>query len=137
MSGVQLQIPGDAPAFAGQVVEIINSVLGSSSQKLSSEDAARAIDELFNQQYQKDGTAGSFLWWFWDLVHDLALQIPYNSQEQEQLTAVIKSLNDLPPKTVSLGQEWGSDGADSVPVWTGLPMFGNTFREKLDTGKQS
>ncbi|KAF4869392.1 hypothetical protein CGCSCA1_v011442 [Colletotrichum siamense] len=133
MSGVQLQIPGDAPAFAGQVVEILNSVLGSSSQKLSSEDAAREIDELFNQQYQTDGTAGSFLWWFWDLVHDLALQIPYNSQEQEQLTAVIKSLHELPPKTVSLGQEWGSDGADSVPVWTGLPMFGNTFREKLDT----
>ncbi|KAF4905038.1 hypothetical protein CGCVW01_v012980 [Colletotrichum viniferum] len=132
MPGTQLQIPGDAPAFAGQVIEILNSVLGSSSQKLSSEDAARAIDELFHQQYQKDDTAGSFLWWFWDLVHDLASQIPYNSQEQEQLTAVIKSLHDLPPKTVSLGQEWGSDGADSVPVWTGLPMFGNTFREKLD-----
>uniref|UniRef100_L2FG66 Uncharacterized protein n=1 Tax=Colletotrichum fructicola (strain Nara gc5) TaxID=1213859 RepID=L2FG66_COLFN len=109
MSGAHLQIPGDAPAFAGQVVDIFNSVLGSSSQKLSSDDAARAIDELFSQQYQKDGTAGVLG------------------------PAVIKSLHDLPPKTVSLGQEWGSDGADSVPVWTGLPMFGNTFREKIDT----
>ncbi|KAH0420418.1 hypothetical protein CcaCcLH18_14020 [Colletotrichum camelliae] len=136
MPGAQLQIPGDAPAFASQVVEIFNSVLGSSSQKLSSEDAAKKMDELFNQQYQKDGTAGSFLWWFWDLVHDLALQIPHNGQEQEQFTAVIKALHDLPPKTVSLGQEWGSDGADFVPVWTGLPMFGNTFREKLDTVNQ-
>lgn len=132
MPDAHLRLEDDgAPAFAAEVVEIINSALASASSPTSPAEAATALDSLFNKDYAKHGTAGSFLWWFWDLVHELARQLPYNGPEQDLLAKLIKALHDLPPKTVKLGDDWG-DGKDSVELWAGLPMFGNTFREKLD-----
>ncbi|KAH0429903.1 hypothetical protein CcaCcLH18_08185 [Colletotrichum camelliae] len=115
MSPVKLQLedPG-APDYAGEVIDILNPAIASDNAS------------------SKTGSAGGFLWWFWDLVHDLSRQLPYDSEEQGRLAAVIKSLTDLPPREVSLGEEWGSGDASTVELWTNLPMFGNTFREKLD-----
>lgn len=72
-----------------------------------------------------------FLWWVWDLVHDLARQLPYDGPQQDRLAAVIGALHALPPRTVKLGGAWGRD--NEVPLWTHLPMFGNTFRESSMT----
>ncbi|KAL8291085.1 hypothetical protein RB597_005556 [Gaeumannomyces tritici] len=135
MPDVHLQLEDDsAPAFAAKVVEILNSALASASSPTSPAEAATALDGLCSKDYAEQGTAGSFLWWFWDLVHDLARQLPHDSPQQDRLAALIKALHDLTPKTVKLGDDWGSGGEDLVALWTGLPMFGNTFREKLDDG---
>ncbi|KXH50766.1 hypothetical protein CSIM01_01615 [Colletotrichum simmondsii] len=134
MSAVHLQLedPG-APPFAARVVEILNSVFDSNSP-ISVEKAAAAINSLFISDYEEHGTAGSFLWWFWDLMHDLARQIPYNQREQDQLAAVIKALACLPPKAVTLGEEWGGASDSSIDVWKSLSMFANTLNETLSDG---
>ncbi|KND86391.1 hypothetical protein TOPH_08972 [Tolypocladium ophioglossoides CBS 100239] len=130
MSRLHLQLEDEgAPAFAGRVVEVLNSALAPDSPT-SPREAATALDSLCSRDYAEHGTAGSFLWWFWDLVHDLARQVPYDGPEQDRLAAVIQALHELPPKTVSLGEDWGT--GSSVQLWTNLPMFGNTYREKLD-----
>ncbi|KAK1691027.1 hypothetical protein BDP55DRAFT_649399 [Colletotrichum godetiae] len=134
MSSVYLQLedPG-APPFAAKVVEILNSAFDPTNS-ISVEEAAVALDSLFTSDYEEHGTAGSFLWWFWDLMHDLARQIPYDQREQDQLAAVIKALTCLPPKTVSLGEDWGGAGENSVDLWQNLPMFANTLNETLSDG---
>ncbi|KAF7551868.1 hypothetical protein G7Z17_g4717 [Cylindrodendrum hubeiense] len=118
-----------APSYGGKVVAILNSALAPNRPK-SPSDAATDLDLLFNQDYAEHGTADSFLWWFWDLVHDLARQVPYNSPEQDRLAAIVHELHRLPSKTVRVGEEWGSGGF--IQLWTNLPMFGSTFYEKLD-----
>ncbi|EXF73793.1 hypothetical protein CFIO01_05724 [Colletotrichum fioriniae PJ7] len=135
MSTVHLQLedPG-APPFAAKVVEILNAAFESKSN-ISAEKAAAEINSLFISDYEEHGTAGSFLWWFWDLMHDLARQIPYDQREQDQLAAVIKALAGLPPKTVVLGEDWGGASDSSVDVWKSLPMFANTLNETLSDGK--
>ncbi|CAI0648886.1 unnamed protein product [Colletotrichum noveboracense] len=132
MSPVKLQLedPG-APDYAGEVIDILNPAIASNSPS-SQKEAALAIDALCKRECTAAGSAGGFLWWFWDLVHDLSRQLPYDSEEQDRLAAVIRSLIDLPPRKVALGEEWGSGDASTVELWTNLPMFGNTFREKLD-----
>lgn len=134
MSPVKLQLedPG-APDYAGEVIDILNPAIASDKPS-SQNEAAAAIDALCRRECSAAGSAGGFLWWFWDLVHDLSRQLPYDSEEQDRLAAVIKSLTDLPHRNVSLGEEWGSGDASTVELWTNLPMFGNTFREKLDDG---
>ncbi|KXH69005.1 hypothetical protein CSAL01_11482 [Colletotrichum salicis] len=134
MSSVHLQLedPG-APPFAAKVVEILNSAFDPKNS-ISAEEAAVALDSLFASDYEEHGTAGSFLWWFWDLMHDLARQIPYDQRDQDQLAAIIKALTCLPPKTVSLGEDWGGAGENSVDVWQSLPMFANTLNETLSDG---
>ncbi|KAF4812358.1 hypothetical protein CGCSCA5_v009234 [Colletotrichum siamense] len=127
---LQLEDPG-APDYAGEVIDILNPAIASSNPS-SQKEAALAIDALCKRECTAAGSAGGFLWWFWDLVHDLSRQLPYDSEEQDRLAAVIKSLTDLPPRNVNLGEEWGSGDASTVELWTNLPMFGNTFREKLD-----
>lgn len=135
MSELHLRVLDEgAPAFADKVVEILNSAL-SSATSTSPDEAARALDDLCNQDYIEHGTAGSFLWWFWDLFHDLACQVPYDSSNQDKLATVVKALHDLPPRTLKLGEGWGVDDGGSAQVWTGLPMFGNTFREKVGNGR--
>ncbi|UNI13285.1 hypothetical protein JDV02_000042 [Purpureocillium takamizusanense] len=132
MSHVQLRLEDEgAPDFAGDVVETLNAVLAPNRSKSPSE-AAASLNALCSNDYAQHGSAGSFLWWFWDLVHDLARQLPYDGPQQDQLADVVRALHDLPPRTVSLGEDWGSEG--DVQLWTGLPMFANTFREKLDDG---
>ncbi|KAF5013371.1 hypothetical protein FDECE_618 [Fusarium decemcellulare] len=124
MSPVHLRLEDKgAPDFAPTVVEIINSVF---AQEKSPIEAATAIDSLFTRY---EGKPDAFIWWFWDLVHSLARQVPYDSSEQDQLAATIKALQDLPSKTVIFSNEGADDS--SVQLWTDLPSFGNTYYEKL------
>ena len=135
MSTVRLQLEDEgAPDFAAEVIRVLNSTL-TPGNPISPSEAATALDRLCSQDYAARGQAGSFVWWFWDLVHDLARQIPYDSPQQDTLAAVIKALHDLPPKTVDLGESWGAGELSTVQLWTGLPLFANTFREKLDEGQ--
>ncbi|KAK1621716.1 hypothetical protein BDP81DRAFT_336109, partial [Colletotrichum phormii] len=122
-----------APPFAARVVEILNFAFDPKNS-VSVEEAAVALESLFASDYEEHGTAGSFLWWFWDLMHVLARQIPYDQREQDQLAAVIKVLTCIPPKTVVLGEEWGDASESSVDVWQNLPMFANTLNETLSDG---
>lgn len=129
---LKLEDPG-TPSFASTVVDILNATLPQNASK-APEEAASAIDELLNQHYSEHGTAGGFLWWFWDLVHDLSRQVPAECDRlQQRLAETIKALQDLPPRTARLGEEWGqSDG--SVQIWAELPLFADTFRETLTDG---
>lgn len=134
MSSVHLRLEDEgAPDFAAEVIEVLNLTLATSSP-ISVSAAATSLDRLCSQYYAAQGEAGSFIWWFWDLVHGLARQVPYDSPQQDTLAAVVKALHDLPPKTVYLGESWGAGELSFVQLWTGLPLFANTFREKLDEG---
>ncbi|GKT51269.1 uncharacterized protein ColSpa_11450 [Colletotrichum spaethianum] len=134
MSCVNLHLEDDgAPAFASKVIDKLNHALASTIST-SPDEAAAALDALLGQDYAQHGTAGSFLWWFWDLVHDLARQVPYDSPQQDRLVAVIKALTCLPCNSVNLGEEWGASDENSVAPWAKFPMFGNTLGEKLDDG---
>lgn len=121
----------NAPSFAGEVVEILNSALPQASI-FSLADAAKALNELSRSSLdasngKSERDAAGFLWWFWQLIHDLSRQIPYDSLEQGRLVAIIKELRDLPSKTVTL------DGWGQAQVWGGLPLFGSTLREEWDS----
>ncbi|KAH8881855.1 hypothetical protein GQ53DRAFT_754016 [Thozetella sp. PMI_491] len=127
---VQLQIEDKEPVdFAKEVVEILNSVLTPDGK--SPEDAAADLNALYpshrangDKDSQKSGE--SFLWWFWDLYHDLARQVPHDSPEQEKFVAVIKSLHDLPSEVIEL-DNWGV-----LQLWSDLPLLSPTLREKWD-----
>lgn len=129
---LELEDPG-APRFATTVVDILNATLPQNGSK-SPKEAATAIDALFGQHYSEHEAAGGFLWWFWDLMHDLARQVPADcDQLHQRLAETIKALQDVFPRTVHLGEEWGwPDG--SVQAWAELPLFANTFRETLTDG---
>lgn len=119
-----------AVEFAPHVVEILNSTLKRDA-KLSPADAALALNALYPDQRQGDElgereTGGAFLWWFWDLFHDLARQVPHDNPASERLAEVVKALRDLPPRTVDL-DSWGE-----AQLWSELPLFGPTLREKWD-----
>lgn len=137
MSLVHLRLEDDgAPDFASDVIDILNSTLAPGSPTSPSE-AATALDGLCSKFYAERGEAGSFVWSFWDLIHGLARQIPYDSPHQDALVAVIKALHNLPPKEVYLGEAWGTGSSRYAELWTNLPMFANFFREKLDERKSS
>lgn len=127
----------DAVDFAPKVLEILNSTLQQDA-KLSPTDAALALDALYPDRRQSSDTestnteagepesGGAFLWWFWDLFHDLARQVPYDNPASERLAEAVKALRDLPPRTVYLNL-WGE-----AQLWSELPLFGPTLREKWD-----
>ncbi|KAM4066136.1 hypothetical protein HRG_000280 [Hirsutella rhossiliensis] len=105
MPCVRLQVEDeDEPDYAGDVVEILNSALPPDGPT-SPRKAAQLLDSICSRKY-----ADGFLWWFWDLIHDL----------------------DLPPKTFNLGETRGLGSDSQTELWTTLTMFANTFREKLD-----
>lgn len=121
----------NAPSFAGEVVEILNSALPQASTS-SPADAAKALNELSRpvldaSNAENEEEAAGFLWWFWQLIHDLSRQIPHDRPEQDRLVAIIKELRELPSKTVVL------DGWGPAQVWGGLPLFGSTLREEWDS----
>ncbi len=119
------------PSFAGAVVEILNSALPQAST-FSPPHAAKSLNELSRpfldaSNAESQCNAAGFLWWFWQLIHDLSRQIPHDSLEQDRLVAIIKELRDLPSKTIIL------DGWGPAQVWAGLPLFGSTLREEWDS----
>ncbi|RYP33732.1 hypothetical protein DL767_004599 [Monosporascus sp. MG133] len=90
--------------FAPQAIEILNSTLRRDS-KASPVDAAHPLDALYPDHLQGHDagqwkSGGSFLWWFWDLFHNLARQVPHDSPANEYLAAAVQALKDLPTKTV-------------------------------------
>ncbi|VUC24334.1 unnamed protein product [Clonostachys rosea] len=121
--------PESAPSYADEVVSLLKSTLPPDSSQ-SPSDAAKAIDSLCNKKYEEVGEVSGFLWAFWDFFHDLARQVPYDSEEQRRFAAIVKALHDLPPRTVKLGDSWGEDS--TTQLWKDLPLFGVTYREKTD-----
>lgn len=132
MPPVQLRLedPG-APDFAPRVIEILNSTLPVDGAKTPAE-AAAALDALFRDNYVEADGADGFLWWFWDLIHDLSRQVPYNSPEAERLASTLQALHHLPTRSVRLGDSWGA--GSTVELWQDLPFFGATYREAMDNG---
>ncbi len=132
--------------FAPKVVAILNSTLKRDAE-LSPEEAALALDALCPDRRleKKPGDASApapadtdaaeepesaeaFLWWFWDLFHDLARQVPHDSAASERLAAVLQALRDrVPSRVVDLGS-WKQEAR----LWSDLPLFGPTLREKWD-----
>ncbi|KAI1081678.1 hypothetical protein F5B20DRAFT_534938 [Whalleya microplaca] len=129
----RLQLEDDQPVpFAQKVVDILDLTLPSDSLS-SPRDAAKSLNALYPDHRPADSTeyresGGSFLWWFWDLFHDLARQVPHDSPENGRMAAVVKELHDLPAKAVNLGDEWGI-----VQLWSDLPLLGPVLREKWDS----
>ncbi|KAI0011227.1 hypothetical protein F4779DRAFT_573873 [Xylariaceae sp. FL0662B] len=129
---VRLQLEDDQPVpFAEKVVDILNLALPSDNPS-SPRNAAESLNALYPDHRPADDTeyresGGSFLWWFWDLFHDLGRQVSHESSENARLAAVVKALHDLPAETVNLGDEWGL-----AQLWEDLPLFGPVLREKWD-----
>ncbi|KAI1870503.1 uncharacterized protein JN550_005046 [Neoarthrinium moseri] len=123
-----LKIEDEAPApFAEKVVAILNSVF-SSDKAFSTSDAAVALNNLYprHQPDSEPSAGGQFLWWFWDLVHDLARQVPHDSTDSARLAEIVKELHDLEPvENVDLGSEWGES-----QLWRKLPLLGPVFYDK-------
>ncbi|KAK2594626.1 hypothetical protein QQS21_007663 [Conoideocrella luteorostrata] len=130
MASIQLRLedPG-APDFAPRVVDILNSTIPPDAST-TPDEAAAAFNSLLQENYVETDGASDFLWWFWDLMHDLSRQIPYNSTEAERLANTLQALQNLPVRTVRLGDSWGV--GSTVEIWTDLPMFCSTYGEALD-----
>ncbi|RTE84343.1 hypothetical protein BHE90_001112 [Fusarium euwallaceae] len=114
MSSVQLKVEVDnAPDFAEDVVDILNSVLAAKTTPI---EAAKAIDSLCTE----DSDPLTFLGLFWELFHPLARQIPYDSQDQDRLAAVVQALHKLPPRVVTFKAGCGETSDRVGPLWEDL-----------------
>ncbi|KLU90391.1 hypothetical protein MAPG_10245 [Magnaporthiopsis poae ATCC 64411] len=117
-----------------KALEILDSALPSARPISTPAEAAAALNDLCILDAKERGEAGSFLWWFWDMVHELARLLPHEDTDaHDRLAAVVAALHSLPAnRTVRLGGQWGEAGEEDIAPWKGLPMFGNTLREKMD-----
>ncbi|RSL50340.1 hypothetical protein CEP54_012000 [Fusarium duplospermum] len=114
MSSVQLKVEVDnAPDFADDVVGILNSVLAAETTPI---EAAKAIDSLCTEE----SDPATFLGLFWEFFHPLARQIPYDSQDQDRLGAVVQALDQLPPRIVTFKVGWGETTDRVGPLWGDL-----------------
>jgi hypothetical protein len=119
-----LQIQGNQEGeFAEKIVAILDSTLppGSALKPL---DAAQSLNELFKS---RSGAPDAILWWFWDLFHDLARQVPHDGTENERMALIVRELQALEPVPVVL-EGWGGE---TVQVWRDLPLFRATLDEQL------
>ncbi|EEU35597.1 uncharacterized protein NECHADRAFT_86863 [Fusarium vanettenii 77-13-4] len=114
MSPINLKVEVDnAPDFADDVVIILNSVLAAQSTPV---EAAKALDALCTEE----SDPATFLALFWELFHPLARQIPYDSQGQDLLAAVVQALDELAPRTVTFKAGWGETADHAGPLWKNL-----------------
>ncbi|KAJ4186545.1 hypothetical protein NW755_007841 [Fusarium falciforme] len=114
MSSTQLKVEVEnAPDFADDVVGILNSVLAAKSTPVQ---AAKALDSLCTDE----SDPAIFLALFWELFHPLARQIPYDSQDQDLLAAVVQALDELPPRIVAFKAGWGETVDHAGPLWENL-----------------
>ncbi|KAI8712788.1 hypothetical protein NCS52_01378000 [Fusarium sp. LHS14.1] len=114
MSSIQLKVEvDDAPDFADDVVDILNAVLAAKSTTIQ---AAKAVDSLCTEE----SDPATFLALFWEFLHSLARQIPYDSQDQDLLAAVVQALDELPPRTVTFKAGWGETTDHAGPLWGNL-----------------
>ncbi|CAM1504928.1 Fc.00g025190.m01.CDS01 [Cosmosporella sp. VM-42] len=60
--------------------------------------ATTALDTIFSQDYPEHRTAESYIGWFWDLLHDLARQVPHNSPEEDRLQTDSAASNESQKK---------------------------------------
>lgn len=97
-----------APDFARYVAALLNATLPPDGPK-SPTEAAGAVDALFNMEHAERKGASSFLWWFWDLYHASARQVPYGSPEQDRLWTSL-------PMFASTYGETVSDGGPHCPL---------------------
>ncbi|KAK6812549.1 hypothetical protein RU639_011692 [Aspergillus parasiticus] len=70
---------------------------------------------------QADGLE-NLLWQFWNIVINVAKQIPCDSPSQERLVELVKALTEIPPTTIQI---WGND----TKLWVDLPLLGPQMRE--------
>lgn len=114
MSPIQLKVEVDnAPDFADDVVDIVNAVLAAKSTPVQ---AAKALDSLCT----KESDPATFVALFWELFHPLARQIPYDSQDQDSLAAVVQALDNLSSRTVTFIAGWGETVDHARPLWGNL-----------------
>ncbi|RMJ11817.1 hypothetical protein CDV36_008532 [Fusarium kuroshium] len=114
MSSVQLKVEVEnAPDFADDVVDILNSVLAAKTTPI---EAAKALDSLCTEE----SDPATFLGLFWEFFHPLARQIPYDSQDQDRLAAVVQALDKLPPRIVTFKAGWGETTDRVGPLWEDL-----------------
>ncbi|KAL8287757.1 hypothetical protein RB601_004302 [Gaeumannomyces tritici] len=126
----------EASESAREALRILNAMLPPAQPMSTAAEAAAALDDLCASDAKEQGEAGSFLWWFWDLVHEFGRVLPHEDTEaHDRLAAVVATLHNLPAdRMVRLGERWGDVGEEEIAPWKGLPMFGNTLREKMDDG---
>ncbi|KAJ4314646.1 hypothetical protein N0V84_008772 [Fusarium piperis] len=114
MHSVQLKVEvNNPPDFADDIVDILNSVLAAKTTPI---EAAKALGSLCTEEWDP----ATFLELFWEFFHPLARQIPYDSQDQDLLAAVVQALHDLPPRTVTFKAKWGEPADHGGPLWENL-----------------
>lgn len=118
MAKVKLQISRFAQGrpFSRTAFEIIHQLLCIQSPPTSSpESAAQKINELYlghitqsqADEKQRADASGTFLYEFWDLVFNIAGQLPHDSSEQDTLTEFIGQLQQIDTsREASSGRLW-------------------------------
>ncbi|KAH8660324.1 hypothetical protein BX600DRAFT_513938 [Xylariales sp. PMI_506] len=122
-----LHLEGDQQTpDAEEVVAVLKSTLDPNNCTLDPSGAAVALNKLY---LDRKISPSSFLWRFWDLLHDLSRQLPHDGPGNERLAATIDALHDLPPVSIHLDED--SEGQETQ-LWTALPYLGATLYEKWD-----
>ncbi|KAF7164770.1 hypothetical protein CNMCM5623_009152 [Aspergillus felis] len=136
MSSLHLELKDDDPWFIEEkIFKILRDYL--QDPAASPVHTAQALDRLFPaHRADEDQPAGepredpgSFLWHFWDVVHNVAQQIPYTAPEQDRLAELIKALKDLTSQTKTV---YMASWDQNFDLWGDLPMLGPTLRETYD-----
>lgn len=114
MSSIQLKVEVEnAPDFADDVVDILNSVLAVKSTPVQ---AAKDLNSLCTEE----SDPSIFLALFWEFFHPLARQIPCDSRDQDLLAAVVQALDQLPPRIVTFKAGWAETSDHAGPLWGDL-----------------
>ncbi|OGM48027.1 hypothetical protein ABOM_002679 [Aspergillus bombycis] len=103
------------------------AILNEYAQPSSSTTASAAAQSIhgFAAPLLSDSNADSLenlLWQVWNIVINVAKQIPCDSPSQERLVELVKALTDIPPTTIQI---WGND----TKLWVDLPLLGPEMRE--------
>ncbi|KAF7126187.1 hypothetical protein CNMCM5793_002609 [Aspergillus hiratsukae] len=136
MSSLHLELKDDDPWFIDE--KIFKILLDYLQDPIASPAAtAEALDRLFPaNRPDEDQPAGepreepgSFLWHFWDMIHNVAQQIPYTAPEHDRLAELIKVLKGVSSETKTA---YLASWDHTFALWGDLPMLGPSFMEMCD-----
>ncbi|KAE8168208.1 hypothetical protein BDV40DRAFT_251517 [Aspergillus tamarii] len=116
----------------------IFAILNEYAQPSSSTTASAAAQRIhgFAAPLLSDSKADGLedlLWQLWNIVINVAKQIPCDSPSQERLVDLVKALTEIPPTTIQI---WGND----TKLWVDLPLLGPEMREAwnlIPTGSEA
>ena len=134
----QLEIP-DNQKIKYLFLEILHEYLEEPACTQTRIETAQEVHYLYISAQSDDGaieglhqTSDEFLWWFWDILLQVAESIiPYDAEAQESLAQLITTLRNLPFE-VSI-----SIRGSRCKLWQDLPLLDHNIAEKMNAPTQS